>query len=139
MSRTNWKGLERKVAADLGEERNSKKGLGEEVPDVIKELGDGSFVIIETKNRTRVDVEESLKQAEGYTKEGDVPVFVFRETGKHSLEVFIRLKHFILLYRKLRKKSSFFFSNIILQLTYKDFLCIMRPLYDKADKSNKGK
>ena len=139
MSRTNWKGLERKVARDLGEERNSKRGLGESVPDVVKKLDDGSSIIIETKNKVSVNIEESLKQVEKYIKKGDIPVFVFRKTGKHSLEVYIKLRYFRLLCKKMKEKSSFFSGNMVLQLTYKDFLCIIRQLYDKADKGNKGK
>jgi len=136
MSRTNWKGLELLVARALGVERYSKKHLGEEGPDVVKKL-DGYSIIIETKNRESVDVEKSLKQVEGYTKKGDIPVFIFRETRKHSLEAYMRLKYFRLLYKKLKEKNALLSGNIILQLTYKDFICAIRQLYD-TDKSSKA-
>jgi len=136
MSRTNWKGLELLVARALGVERYSKKHLGEEGPDVVKELDDYS-IIIETKNRESVDVEESLKQVEGYAKKGDIPVFIFRKTRKHSLEAYIRLKHFRLLYKKLKEKNALLSGNIILQLKYGDFIHIVGQL-DDTDKSSKA-
>ncbi|KKN52036.1 hypothetical protein LCGC14_0616880 [marine sediment metagenome] len=127
MSRTNWKGLERKVAGDLGVERNSKKCQGESGPDVIKDFGDFR-VIIECKNRNSVDVDKDLSQAEEYcNQERDIPLLVFRETGKKSIDVFIKLSYFKKLYKKVKEKGSLF-AETVLQLRYEDFVRMMKDL-----------
>lgn len=88
-----WKATERKVAQRLGAERNSKKGLGEDVPDVIA----GPFAV-EVKHRRKLPalLRQAMAQAVRNARDEQTPVVVLHETGQRHDDdcVIMRLADF---------------------------------------------
>ncbi len=82
MERSSWKRTERRVAAALGGERVPVSGRARgDVPDVRHPLW-----AIEVKHRKRLPalLAEAMSQAVAAQRDGQVPLVVLHETGRHQ-------------------------------------------------------
>jgi len=90
-----WKACERRVAELLGGRRVPVSGRAQgDCPDVAHER-----LSIEVKSRKRLPgwLEEALRQAEASSKEGQTPIAIFHQDGRHYADclIVLRLKDFI--------------------------------------------
>lgn len=124
MSSSNWKGLERKIAKDIGGERVLKKGIS--APDII--IGDE--LIVEAKRRKSFSLKKTMIQIEEYRKDkNQILVIVRREPGKNNLEVFIKYSNLRKLVKRGLQKKDF-----TVQLNYKDFIQMAKNLSHNTSK-----
>lgn len=116
MSRTNWKGLERAVAKDLGVKKVGN--TGESTADVVVKMGRRS-IYIECKNRKNINIREELEKVSKKRRDliNDFSALVYKKTNSRKNAVFMKAEDFVLL-----EKSSLLNKDIIIELQYEDFI-----------------
>jgi len=80
-----WKSLERRIARWFGVERNSKRGLGDNTPDVVAPVtfAKGAILSIECKlsGRGFGQVQKAIDQAELNANEKHLPMAILKAKG----------------------------------------------------------
>ena len=138
MSRTNWKGFELVVAKALGVERYSKSYLGESAPDVIKPMKNFN-IVIDTKNRKKLNLVDEILNLEAYkTNSSDVMLLCFRKTNSKKTVVYIKVFYFLRLLEEAIKRDLQF-EDLVINLSWEDFLGMVKKIESKSKRTNKKK
>ena len=97
-----WKREERRVARDIGTERNWK-GTSGDIPDVKDE-----FLSVEVKNQKAVPkfLYKVLDQAESHCGENRIPMAVVRKKYQNKRIAIIEWEKFLKIYNKYKEKKN---------------------------------
>ncbi|MBA7711392.1 hypothetical protein ES703_120353 [subsurface metagenome] len=138
MSRTGWKRFELFVAKALGVERNSKKHLGESAPDVIKPMGIFD-IVIDCKNQKALKLVDEILNLERYkTNNSDIMAICFRKTNSKKTIVYMKTFYFLRLMEEGIKKNLRF-KDLVVSLSWEDFLGMVKKIEGKSKAGNKKK
>jgi len=135
---SNWKGFERFVSKALGVERYSKSHLGESAPDIVKSMGNFD-VVIDCKNRKVLNVEGGILKLEAYkTNSSDIMAICYRKTGKHNIDVYMKMFYLLRLLKEAKEKDLQF-ADLVVRLDWKDFLDMVKKIESKSKRRNTKK
>jgi len=96
-------------------------------------------VVIDTKNRKRLDIEGGILNLEAYkTNSSDVMVLCFRKTNSKKTVVYMKVFYFLRLLEEAIKRDLQF-EDLVINLRWEDFLGMVKKIESKLKTRGKKK